>query len=128
MKRSLLLLLSLVLISCGSTTKIGNGVAETYGYEESNAIRVGGENYNQGPLYERQYLDRLTGPNGEKITYHRTGSCCGFETENGIQGYGMLDKYEVSYDGLEKPVILYLNMYDPHEGTPIAPRGFLLKD
>lgn len=128
MKKLLLLLLSVFLVSCASTKTAENMVPLSYGYEETNAILVGGADYRQGPLYERAYLDQLTGPKGEKVTYTRTGSCCGFETEYGIQGYGMLDKYEVSYQGLEKPVILYLNMYDPHKGALIAPRGFMLKE
>ena len=128
MKRLIPLFVSLLLFSCGTTKKVGNDTAASYGYTEANAIKVGGESYNDGPRFEREYLNRLTGPNGEEISYHRTGSCCGFETENGIQGYGMMDKYEVTYEGLDKPVILYLNMYDPHQGAPVAPQGFLLKN
>lgn len=128
MKRTLLLLISIALLSCGTTKKIDNSPATSYGYTEANAIKVGGDDYNNGPRFEREYLNGLTGPNGEEISYHRTGSCCGFETKNGIQGYGMLDKYEVTYEGIEEPVILYLNMYDPNEGEIKAPRGFLLKE
>lgn len=128
MKKTLLLLISLFLLSCGTTKKIENTAAADYGYTESNAIKVGGEDYTNGPIFEREYLNRLTGPNGEEISYERTGSCCGFETENGIMGNGMLDMYEVTYEGLKEPVILYLNMYDPHKGAPMAPKGFLLKE
>lgn len=126
MKKILLLLLSLCLFSCGST-KVDSQVAADYGYSEAKPILVGGEDYTKGPRYERAYLDQLTGPNGEEISYKRTGSCCQFETENGIMGGGMLDIYEVTYEGLEEPVILYLNMYDPNSGEIVAPRGFKLK-
>jgi len=35
---------------------------------------------------------------------------------------GLLDKYEVKYRGIEKPVLLFLNMYDYEQ--PVAPMGF----
>ncbi len=89
---------------------------------------VGGEDLRQGPVYERNYLENLTGPNGEIVTYERVGSCCSFETPNGILGGGMLDKYAVSYDGIKKPIILFLNMYDPNKGEVKAPEGFKLKE
>ena len=127
MKKLLLLLLSLCLFSCVSTNQLENKVAADYGYTETTAILVGGEDYTDGPIYERAYLDKLTGPNGEEISYTRTGSCCQFETENGIMGAGLLDIYEVSYEGLEEPLILYLNMYDPNPGATVAPRGLKLK-
>jgi hypothetical protein len=41
-------------------------------------------------------------------------------------GLGLLDLYEVTYEGLEQPVILYLDMYD--EGPVAAPAGFLLPE
>lgn len=83
----------------------------TYGYTEQNPVMVGREE--SGPLNERRFLNALTGPDGEAITYSRLGSCCHFKTKNGlINNAGLLDKYEVAYKGLEKPIILYINMYD----------------
>ena len=35
---------------------------------------------------------------------------------------GLLDRYEVTYPGLEKPVVLYLNYYDYER--PKIPVGF----
>jgi hypothetical protein len=63
-------------------------------------------------------------PNGEKITYNRLGSCCPFNTKNSSFG-GMLDKYEVTYPGLEKSLIIYINMYDSKE--LMVPMGLKLK-
>ena len=61
--------------------------------------------------------------------YVRIGTCCKFKTDNSPLGSGLLDQYEVSYDGLVEPVILYLNMYDPDPDNKIqAPKGFKLKD
>lgn len=83
----------------------------TYGYTEKNPIMVGKEG--GGPKDERRFLNALAGPNGEQINYQRLGSCCVFVTKNGLFGdSGMLDKYEVTYEGLDKPIILYINMYD----------------
>lgn len=127
MKKLLLLILSIFLFSCSSTRQLDSKTAADYGYTEAKPILVGGADINNGPRYERAYLDRLTGPNGEEISYKRTGSCCQFETENGFMGGGMLDTYEVTYEGLEEPIILYLNMYDPNPGATVAPRGFKLK-
>jgi len=95
----------------------------TYGYSASNAIKVGGGE--SGPVNERRFLNALLGPGGETVTYHRIGSCCAVESKNGFMGMAMLDKYEVKYDGINKPVILYINMDDP--GTLKAPLGFTFK-
>jgi hypothetical protein len=40
-------------------------------------------------------------------------------------GSGMPDKYEVKYDGIEKPIIFYINMYD--FGELKAPKGFTFR-
>jgi len=90
---------------------------ETYGRAESNAIKVGG-----GPSREREYLMLLRGPNGESVRFERDGSCCGFETPNGIMGGGLLDIYSVWVGSAPDPVKLYINMYDYEQ--PKAPKGF----
>jgi hypothetical protein len=125
----LCLLLSLVACGGSKTASDGNAVKRNaapsadYGYSEKNPIKVGG--INDGPKNERAYLNRLTGLNGEKVTYERKGSCCMFETANSPYGGGMLDKYEVTIEGSSEKKILYLNMYD--EGKLYAPKGFILK-
>ncbi len=83
-----------------------------YGYTEAKPIMVGGVTTDEGPLNERRFLNSLLGPEGDPVYYERTGSCCDFETENGFMGYGLLDVYEVDYEGLEEPITLYINMYD----------------
>ena len=99
---------------------------KTYGYSENNAIMVGGVKENSGPLNERRFLNALLGPNGETVSYTRQGSCCRVKSKNAFIGeYGLLDRYEVTYAGLEKPIILYINMYDP--GPLKAPAGFTFR-
>jgi hypothetical protein len=95
-------------------------VTENYGLTDKTAIKTGG-----GPKGQRAYLDKLRGPKGEKVKYKRIGSCCAFETPNAPWG-GMLDKYELTYEGLSEPVIVYLNMYDLPEGKLFPPAGFIM--
>ena len=84
---------------------------KTYGYTKENPIMVGGGS--EGPRNQRRFLNALAGPNGEPVSYQRLGSCCPFHSKNGMFGNsGMLDKYEIMYEGLETPIILYINMYD----------------
>lgn len=125
----LLLVCAAILQGCGSSGNVAkkaktNIVADDYGYSEKNPIKVGG--VANGPVNERKYLDRLTGPNGENITYVRLGSCCPFESRNGIMDMGMLDRYEITIEGKDEKKILYLNMYD--KDKLFAPKGLLLKE
>ena len=99
---------------------------ETYGYSREQAIHVGGVGDDLGPVRERLFLNALTGPAGEPIRYRRVGSCCSFATPNGFGGGGLLDMYEVTYDGMAEPKLLYLNMYD--EGEVYVPVGFAGRD
>jgi hypothetical protein len=90
-----------------------------YGYTPEAPIKVGG-----GPRGEHEYLQWLRGPDGQQLRYKRLGSCCGFEDPSLPMGGGLLDMYEVTYDGLETPVTLYLDMYRRED--PRAPTGFRL--
>jgi hypothetical protein len=83
----------------------------TYGYTKDNPIKVGGDWFD-GPARERAYLDALSGPNGEIVSYERNGSL----------NYGdtILDEYTVRY--AEETVILYLDEYTYEE--LMAPVGF----
>ena len=85
----------------------------TYGYTMENAIRVGdGGDLFGGPARERAYLDNLRGPNGEPISYERTGSLNYEDT--------ILDEYVIT--GLETSVKLYIDIYMFEEVK--APAGF----
>src|SRR5688500_4877106 len=99
----------------------------TYGYSEKNAIQVGGVKDNAGPTNERRFLNALQGPNGENVSFKRLGSCCEVKSKNGLfGGFALLDMYELTYDGLDKPIILYINMYDY---SPLkAPKGFTFRE
>jgi len=125
MKKTFIILATVTLTSCSSTN---SGIKETtndstYGYTKENAIKVGGEM--QGPANERNYLNSLSGPNGETLKFSRSGSCCPFETKNSSFGMGMLDIYRVTYEGKNDTVTLYINMYD--KAKLKAPVGFKFK-
>ncbi|ATB44615.1 hypothetical protein [Corallococcus macrosporus] len=96
-----------------------DGAALGYGYSSEDPIHVGG-----GVNGEHEYLEHLRGPQGQKVRYERRGSCCFFESPDSPFGSGLLDVYDVTYDGLEAPVTLYLNMYERKD--PRAPEGFRL--
>jgi hypothetical protein len=88
----------------------------TYGHSVDNPITVGGS-----PLYgaarQRRYLDALRGPEGQVVRYQRTGSVLASDKET------MLDRYQLTYDGLDRPVVLYLDWY--HFTDTKAPVGFV---
>ena len=85
----------------------------TYGYSKDNPIRVGGDAFG-GPSRERAYLDSLSGPNGEAISYSRNGSL----------NYGgtILDEFSLSYAGIPQAVTIYIDEYSFAELS--APNGF----
>ncbi len=142
-KNPLFLALSFVFIlsACASSTSLTNGpktklkdentfllkeisTDKTYGYTEGNPVKVGGA-LDNGPLNERRFLNALAGPDGQDISYTRTGSCCPFKTPNGIKGTGLLDRYEITIKGMSKKKILYINMYD--RAVLKVPVGFTVK-
>lgn len=84
---------------------------DTYGYSETNPIKVGGGDFN-GPSREEAYLDHLRGPNGEVLSYKREGSL--------PSGDVILDAYAVTGPGVK--AMLYIDEYN--YSSPIAPVGF----
>jgi hypothetical protein len=88
---------------------------ETYAYTKEQPVQVGGAQL-YGAARQRRYLDTLRGPEGQAIKYRRLGSMP-VETN----GTTFLDIYEVTYEGLAKPITLYLDFY--HYNPLRAPRG-----
>lgn len=128
MKKAFLLVLFLLVNTLSFSQSAASKPSANYGYSPEDPILVGTEDLKEGPANEKAYLDLITGPNGEEVMYERTGSCCEFETGNSPLGSGLLDQYELRYEGLVEPVTLYLNMYDPDpDGNVQAPKGFKLK-
>ncbi|WP_242667531.1 2-dehydro-3-deoxyphosphooctonate aldolase [Flavobacterium sp. AJR] len=87
---------------------------KSYGFTESNPIKVGGRSESMGPKNERRFLSALKGPNGETVRFYREGSCCLFETPNVEKGMkGSLDTYKVYWEDMTDDTLrIYINMYD----------------
>lgn len=148
MKNLLLATSAILLLACNTTKLVSNAdvknvvqqlkdnqtfvlneisTDKTYGYSEKNPIQVGGVSSNEGPVNERRFLNALAGPNGEKVTYYRQGSCCPIKSSKDPFGTGkvMLDNYRVTWEGASDTVSIYINMYDSSELK--APKGFTIK-
>lgn len=93
-----------------------------YGISEKYPVYVGGFKEGQGPSNQRRYLASLAGPQGEEIQFTRRGSCCPYESENGFGGIALLDIYEVWYEGLEEPILIYISFYEKEQ--LYIPQGF----
>jgi hypothetical protein len=94
----------------------------TYGFTQSNPIKVGGLSESQ----EAGYLNGLRGPAGEPIDYERIGSCCPFKTDKGlVDGIGLLDAFRVTYKGQPQAATLYIDFYD--EEPLYVPLGFIAR-
>ena len=98
---------------------------KTYGFTKENPVKTGGSREQSGPRNERRFLNALLGPNGETVSYSRTGSCCAFKTPNGFDNLGLLDVYRVSWKGSKDTKDIYINMYD--KGDLCIPVGFTAK-
>jgi hypothetical protein len=89
----------------------------SYGFTSENPIRIGG-----GPQGEYLFFEVLRGPEGQPVAWRQVGQCCELELAPGhVEG---LDVYEVIYEGLAEPIVLYLDVF--HAEPVLAPRGFTL--
>jgi hypothetical protein len=63
---------------------------------------------------EHKYFDMLCGPDGKRIFYKRRGSRPGNNSH-------IFDLYEVRYDGLLEPILIYMDMYakPPYDKKPV---------
>lgn len=89
-----------------------------YALSGDNPAKVGERSVSN----QRRFLASLAGPNGEELTFHRKGSCCAYESENGFGGAALVDIYMVSYEGLKEPIPIYISFYD--YVTLYIPKGF----
>ncbi len=96
-----------------------------YGFEKDYPVNVFYRNANDEEINCNRFLNALSGPNGEIITFKKTGICCPFPSKNINTGGGFLAVYEITFEGLKNPKILYLNIYE--KGLLLAPIGFTIK-
>ena len=93
-----------------------------YGYHENYPVNLGFMPVQSAEINVKRYFGALTGPKGEKISYNKVDSCCPFPSVKNDMGAGILDIYEVTWEGLSKPKRIYINLYE--RGAIIAPQGF----
>ncbi|MDV6168155.1 2-dehydro-3-deoxyphosphooctonate aldolase [Flavobacterium sp. DG1-102-2] len=96
-----------------------------YGYDQDYPVNLGFLPLTTGELNVKRYFGALTGPNGQALTFTKTESCCPFPTKKFDAGAGLLDVYEVTWEGLNTPKKIYINLYE--KGKVIAPHGFAIK-
>lgn len=95
---------------------------KAYGYSEHSPVKVGGAAEGQSASHRDAYFKLLLGPKGQPVSYVDQGTCCAFNLKTGGTEEGDLEVLLVSYRGMSKPVILYLDYY--HFEAPKAPVGF----
>ena len=96
-----------------------------YGYDKDYPINIFYGDTRSEYLNQQRFLNALAGPKGEKITYTKLESCCPFPTKRSEMGAGLLNVYELKWEGQSNPVILYLNIYE--KGVLMVPFGLTLK-
>ena len=97
-----------------------------YGYNKDYPINVFYQSTRNDTINQVRFLNALAGPKGEKLTYKKLESCCPFPTKRSEMGAGFLDVYEISWEGLKKPITLYFNIYE--KGILSVPLGLSLKN
>jgi len=93
-----------------------------YGYDQDYPVNLGFTPYQTAEINVKRYFGALSGPNGEKLTYNKVDSCCPFPSKKNDMGAGILDIYEVKWEGLAEPKRIYVNLYE--KGQIVAPMGF----
>ena len=96
-----------------------------YGYDKDYPVNIFYGDTRNEFLNQQRFLNALAGPNGEKITYTKLESCCPFPTKRSEMGAGLLDVYELRWEGQKNPITLYLNIYE--KGILMIPVGLSLK-
>jgi hypothetical protein len=96
-----------------------------YGYDMDYPVNIFFRETKNGTINQQRFLNALAGPNGEKISFTRLESCCPFPSKKSETGAGLLDVYELKWEGQKKPILLYLNIYE--KGILMVPIGLTLK-
>ena len=96
-----------------------------YGYDQDYPINIGFIHEKQEDINIQYYFNSLEGPNGEKISYKKVDTCCPFPSKNSLMGAGTVGIYEVTFEGSNKKVMLYFNIFE--KGKILCPKGFAIK-
>ena len=93
-----------------------------YGYDKDYPVNLGFLPIPAAEINVKRYFGALSGPNGEKISYEKVDTCCPFPSKKNDMGAGILDIYEIKWEGLAKPIRIYINLYE--KGKVMAPKDF----
>jgi hypothetical protein len=96
-----------------------------YGYDQDYPINIGFIHEKQEDINIQYYFNSLEGPNGEKISYKKVDTCCPFPSKNSLMGAGTVGIYEVTFEGSNKKVMMYFNIFE--KGKILCPKGFAIK-
>jgi hypothetical protein len=100
-----------------------------FAFTPEEPVKLGVTKRDLALTYIEKYFNSITGPNGEVVRYKRLKSCCPYKTVNSeefpYQNLAVLEVYQVLYDGLKEPILIYINFFD--EGKVMAPKFFLVK-
>lgn len=96
-----------------------------YGFHQDYPVNLGFGLLQQREDNIEKFLNALLGPNGEKITYSQSGSCCPFPSNKSELGGGMLEVYQITWERNSKPLTIYLNYFE--KGEVLIPVGLTAK-
>ncbi|OYQ48635.1 2-dehydro-3-deoxyphosphooctonate aldolase [Flavobacterium aurantiibacter] len=96
-----------------------------YGYDKDYPINVFFQNTKNDTINQFRFLNALAGPKGEKIRFRKIDDCCPFPSKRNDIGVGLLNRYEITWEGQKKPIVLYLNIFA--KGRIAVPVGLTLK-
>ena len=96
-----------------------------YGYNKDYPVNIYYKSSKNDSINQPRFLNALAGPNGEKVSYKKLPNCCPFPTKRNEMGVGLLDVYELTWEGQKKPLKIYLNIYE--KGYVKVPLGLTLK-
>ena len=106
----------------GSFIITKNAKDSKYGYNQDYPVNVGFTSLEDGEKNQLRFLNALAGPNGEKIKFEMKDPCCPYPTKKSDMGAGMIDTFEITWEGQKKPVLLYINKFE--KGELMIPVGF----
>jgi hypothetical protein len=96
-----------------------------YGFDPDYPINLYFKNSKSEDANALRFLNALAGPKGETISYTKIETCCPFPSKRTSVGAGLLDVYEITWKDNEKPLKIYLNLYE--KGHLAVPVGLGLK-
>lgn len=96
-----------------------------YGFDQDYPVNLGFGLLHQREANIEKFLNALQGPEGQKITFSQHSNCCPFPTDKSQLGSGMLEVYQITWEGNSKPLEIYLNTYE--KGEVLIPIGLTAK-